>query len=69
MRPRGGQHGGPELNGRAPSETCALPDSRLAEERRLLRPLPNMRPPLRRGELCRVDKLLAVCAPASRLAA
>jgi transposase len=49
-----------ELNSRTHSTTCAVPDERLDEERQVLRPLPSLRPPLRRGELRKVDKLSTV---------
>jgi transposase len=49
-----------EVNAREHSTIAAVPDDRLAEERKLLRPLPSLRPPLRRGERRRVDKLSTV---------
>ena len=49
-----------EVNGREHSTIAAVPDERLVEERKLLRPLPSLRPPLRRGERRRVDKLATV---------
>jgi hypothetical protein len=49
-----------EVNGRVHSETAAVPAERLAAERPALRPLPNLRPPLRRGERRKVDKLSTV---------
>ena len=49
-----------EVNGRVHSETMAVPDARLGEERSLFRPLPSLRPPLRRGVTRRVDKLCCV---------
>ena len=49
-----------EVNGRVHSETAAVPDARLVEERALFRPLPSLRPPLRRGVTRRVDKLCCV---------
>lgn len=49
-----------EVNGRRHSETVAVPDDRLVEERALFRPLPSLRPPLRRGVTRRVDKLCCV---------
>ena len=49
-----------EVNAREHSTIAAVPDERLIEERRLLRPLPSLRPPLRRGERRRVDKLSTV---------
>lgn len=51
---------GIEVNGRLHSETQALPDTRLAEERPLMRPLPGLRPPLSRGELRKVGRLQTV---------
>ena len=44
----------------AHSTIAAVPDERLVEERKLLRPLPSLRPPLRRGERRKVDKLSTV---------
>jgi transposase len=49
-----------EINGRVHSEIAAVPAERLVAERQTLRPLPNLRPPLRRGEMRRVDKLATV---------
>lgn len=49
-----------EVNARIHSTTMAVPDERLVEERTRLRPLPGPRPPLRRGELRKVDKLATV---------
>lgn len=49
-----------EVNGRVHSETAAVPDDRLVEERNLFRPLPSLRPPLRRGVTRRVDKLCCI---------
>lgn len=49
-----------EVNGRVHSTTAAVPAERLVEERKLLRPLPSLRPPLRRGEARKVDKLSTV---------
>ena len=49
-----------EVNAREHSTIAAIPDERLVEERKLLRPLPSLRPPLRRGERRRVDKLSTV---------
>jgi transposase len=46
-----------EVNGRLHSEIAAIPQERLATERRVLRPLPMLRPPLRQGELRKVDRL------------
>jgi transposase len=49
-----------EVNGRPHSETCAVPQERLAREREALRALPSLRPPLRQGELRKVDRLACV---------
>jgi transposase len=49
-----------EVNNAVHSEIAAVPAQRLIEERTLLRPLPSLRPPLRRGERRRVDKLCCV---------
>ncbi len=46
-----------EVNGRCHSEIAAVPAERLARERAALRPLPSLRPPLRQGELRKVDRL------------
>jgi transposase len=46
-----------EVNGQVHSEIAAIPQERLATERRVLRPLPLLRPPLRQGELRKVDRL------------
>lgn len=51
---------GLEVNGRLHSETQAVPDARLAEERALMRALPGLRPPLCRGELRKVGRLQTV---------
>jgi hypothetical protein len=45
-----------EVNGRLHSETAAVPSERLSIERRSLRPLPSLRPPLRLGEVRTVDR-------------
>ncbi len=45
-----------EVNGRVHSEIQAVPAERLAEERRLMRPLPSLRPSLCRGALRKVNK-------------
>lgn len=45
-----------EVNGRVHSETAAVPTERLLVEQWALRPLPSLRPPLRRGELRKVDR-------------
>jgi hypothetical protein len=49
-----------EVNAQVHSTIAAVPNERLAEERNLLRSLPSLRPPLRRGERRRVDKLSTV---------
>lgn len=49
-----------EVNARVHSETQAAPAERLQIERPLLRPLPSLRPPLRRGERRKVDRLATV---------
>lgn len=49
-----------EVNANQHSEICAVPQLRLEEERKVLRPLPSLRPPLRRGELRKVDKMQTV---------
>ncbi|MDQ4072378.1 MAG: IS21 family transposase [Actinomycetota bacterium] len=49
-----------EVNARLHSEIAAVPATRLGEERKVLRPLPSLRPPLRRGEVRKVDKLSTV---------
>jgi len=49
-----------ELNGRVHSDTRAVPRERLIEEGRVLGVLPSLRPPLRRGEWRKVDKLSTV---------
>jgi hypothetical protein len=49
-----------ELNARVHTETRAIPDERLVEERRVFGGLPSLRPPLRRGEWRKVDKLSTV---------
>jgi transposase len=46
-----------EVNGRPHSEICAVPLERLVREREALRSLPSLRPPLRQGELRKVDRL------------
>jgi hypothetical protein len=46
-----------EVNARMYSETAAVPLERLRTERDVLRPVPLLRPPLRRGELRKVDRL------------
>jgi hemin uptake protein HemP len=49
-----------EVNEAVHSEAAAVPAQRLVEERALFRPLPSLRPPLRRGARRRVDKLCCV---------
>jgi len=49
-----------EVNGRIHSETCARPAERLGQELAAMRALPSLRPPLRRGELRKVDRLSTV---------
>lgn len=49
-----------EVNARVHSEICAVPAERLVEERRVMRALPSLRPPLRRGETRKVDRLSTV---------
>jgi hypothetical protein len=70
-----------EVNGRLHSEIAAVPDQRLAVERRLLRPLPSLRPLLgavqrtakaasqtRCGERCRLDARCCMCPDEDQLA-
>jgi hypothetical protein len=49
-----------EVNARMHSAICAIPAERLIEERRVMRALPSLRPPLRRGEIRKVDRLSTV---------
>ena len=49
-----------EVNTVEHSTIAAVPQSRLEEERKLLRPLPSLRPPLRPGVRRKVDKLATV---------
>lgn len=49
-----------EVNDRLHSTIAAVPNERLIDERKLLRALPELRPPLRRGERRRVDKLATI---------
>jgi transposase len=49
-----------ERNGVEHSETCAVPDDRLAVEAGLLRPLPVLRPRIGRAEIRKVDKLATI---------
>lgn len=46
-----------EVNAKLHTEICAVPAERLLLERLVLRPLPSLRPPLRRGEVRTVDRL------------
>jgi transposase len=49
-----------EVNGRRHAETCQVASERLQREREALRALPSLRPPLRQGELRKVDRLACV---------
>ncbi len=49
-----------EVNANVHSEIAAVPNDRLLEERKVLRPLPSLRSPLQRGEARKVDKLATV---------
>ncbi|MGH7746689.1 MAG: IS21 family transposase, partial [Candidatus Dormibacteria bacterium] len=49
-----------EVNERMHSEIQAVPATRLIAEKELLRPLPSLRPPLRAGEVRKVDRLSTV---------
>jgi transposase len=49
-----------EVNDRMHSEIQAVPATRLVAETELLRPLPSLRPPLRAGEIRKVDRLSTV---------
>ena len=49
-----------QVNARVHSQIVAVPADRLVEERAVLRPLPGLRPPLRRGEARKVDRLATV---------
>lgn len=49
-----------EVNSRVHTAIAAVPADRLAEEVAVLRPLPSLRAPLRRGEFRKVDKLSTV---------
>jgi transposase len=55
-----------EVNTVEHSTIAAIPQLRLEEERKLLRSLPSLRPPLRRGERRRVDKLATVRIASAR---
>ena len=49
-----------EVNVRMHHEIFAIPAQRLLEEHRVMRALPSLRPPLRRGEIRKVDRLSTV---------
>ena len=49
-----------EVNATVHREIAAVPAERLLEERRVLRELPSLRPPLRRGQNRKVDRLATV---------
>src|SRR5215831_6138792 len=51
---------GLEVNEKVHSESMAVPNHRLEEERPLMRTLPSLRPPLCRGELRKVGRLQTV---------
>jgi len=51
---------GLEVNEKVHSETMAVPNHRLEDERPLMRTLPSLRPPLCRGELRKVGRLQTV---------
>ena len=51
---------GLEVNEKVHSETMAVPNHRLEDERPLMRTLPSLRPPLSRGELRKVGRLQTV---------
>jgi transposase len=55
-----------EVNARVHSETCAVPDVRLVEERAVLRELPMLRPRIGRCELRKVDKLSTIRVASAR---
>jgi len=55
-----------EVNSRVHSETCAVPNVRLVEERALLRELPMLRPRIGRSELRKVDKLSTIRVASAR---
>jgi hypothetical protein len=55
-----------EVNARVHTETCAVPDVRLVEERGLLRELPMLRPRIGRCELRKVDKLSTIRVASAR---
>lgn len=49
-----------EVNNTVHSEIAVIPAQRLLTEREVLRPLPSLRPPLRRGEQRKVDRMATV---------
>jgi hypothetical protein len=49
-----------EVNARVHSEIAAVPAARLAEEARVLRPLPSLRAAIERGQVRKVDRLSTV---------
>ncbi len=55
-----------ERNGIEHSETCTVPDDRLAVEVGLLRPLPSARPRIGRCEIRKVDKLSTIRVASAR---
>ncbi len=55
-----------EVNARVHTETCAVPNDRLVEERTLLRELPMLRPRIGRSELRKVDKLSTIRVASAR---
>jgi transposase len=55
-----------EVNAQIHSEIAAVPDVRLAEEVKVLRPLPSLRPALRHGVTRKVDKLATVRVGSAR---
>ena len=57
-----------EVNGRRHSALAAVPAARLATERGVLRRLPSLRPPLRHGQLRKVDRTGMVRFGAARYA-
>lgn len=59
---------GEEVNGVVHSEIAAIPAVRVQTEREVLRPLPSLRPALRRGVQRKVDRMATVrlVPPATR---
>jgi Mu transposase-like protein len=57
-----------EVNGRVHAEIAAIPAERLVAERRVLRPLPGLRPPLRPGAVRKVDRVGTIRFGAARYA-